>query len=37
MICAEIVLTIWEQALWVWADWTHAVGLTPPPEEMLNA
>ena len=37
MICAEIALTIWEQALWVWTDWTHAFGLTPSLEEMFNA
>ena len=37
MICVEIALTILERALWVWGSWTHAFGLTPPPEEVLNA
>lgn len=37
MICAEIALRIWGQALYVWVSWTHACGLTPPPEEVLNA
>ncbi len=37
MICVEIALAVCERVLWVWADWTHAFGLTPPPEEMFNA